>query len=313
MQKMITVTYKDVGALRNEVSKIREMVELPLGHPELFKRLGIQAPKGVILHGPPGTGKTLLAKAIANETTANFYSLSGPEIMSKFYGESEERLRNMFQQAEQNSPAILFVDELDSIASKREVSGEVERRIVSQLLSLMDGLSSRGKVVVIGATNRVNAIDPALRRPGRFDREIELGVPDKEGRLEILNIHTRNMPLSKDVDLEKISEVTHGFVGADIQSLAKEAAMSAIRRVLPEIDLTQESIPGETLNKISVTMQDFTDVLRDIEASAMREVFVEIPNVTWNDVGGLYTVKEELLEAVKWPLKFKRLFGRGPG
>jgi transitional endoplasmic reticulum ATPase len=309
-EKMITVTYEDVGGLRNEVSKIREMVELPLRHPELFKRLGIQAPKGVILHGPPGTGKTLLAKAIANETTANFYSLSGPEIMSKFYGESEERLRNMFQQAEQNSPAILFVDELDSIAPKREVSGEVERRIVSQLLSLMDGLSSRGKVVVIGATNRVNAIDPALRRPGRFDREIELGVPDKEGRLEILNIHTRNMPLSKDVDLEKISEVTHGFVGADIQSLAKEAAMSAIRRVLPEIDLTQESIPRETLNKISVTMQDFTDVLRDIEPSAMREVFVEIPNVTWNDVGGLYTVKEELLEAVEWPLKFKRLFGR---
>ncbi len=310
-EKMITVTYEDVGGLRNEVSKIREMIELPLRHPELFKRLGIQAPKGVILHGPPGTGKTLLAKAIANETTANFYSLSGPEIMSKFYGESEERLRNMFQQAEQNSPAILFVDELDSIAPKREeVSGEVERRIVSQLLSLMDGLSSRGKVVVIGATNRVNAIDPALRRPGRFDREIELGVPDKEGRLEILNIHTRNMPLSKDVDLEKISEVTHGFVGADIQSLAKEAAMSAIRRVLPEIDLTQESIPRETLNKISVTMQDFTDVLRDIEPSAMREVFVEIPNVTWNDVGGLYTVKEELLEAVEWPLKFKRLFGR---
>jgi len=310
-EKMITVTYEDVGGLRNEVGKIREMIELPLRHPELFKRLGIQAPKGVILHGPPGTGKTLLAKAIANETTANFYSLSGPEIMSKFYGESEERLRNMFQQAEQNSPSILFIDELDSIAPKREeVSGEVERRIVSQLLSLMDGLSSRGKVVVIGATNRVNAIDPAMRRPGRFDREIELGVPDKEGRLEILNIHTRNMPLSKDVDLDKISEVTHGFVGADLQSLAKEAAMSAIRRVLPEIDLTQESIPHETLNKISVTMQDFTDVLRDIEPSAMREVFVEIPDVTWNDVGGLYSVKEELLQAVEWPLKFKKLFGR---
>lgn len=309
--ELVTVTYEDVGGLRNEVGKIREMIELPLRHPELFKRLGIQAPKGVLLHGPPGTGKTLLAKAIANETTANFYSLSGPEIMSKFYGESEERLRKMFQQAEQNSPAILFVDELDSIAPKREeVSGEVERRIVSQLLALMDGLSSRGKVVVIGATNRVNAIDPALRRPGRFDREIELGVPDKQGRLEILNIHTRNMPLSKDVDLEKISEVTHGFVGADIQSLAKEAAMSAIRRVLPEIDLTQESIPHETLNKISVTMQDFTDVLRDIEPSAMREVFVEIPDVTWNDVGGLHSVKEELLEAVEWPLKFKKLFGR---
>jgi transitional endoplasmic reticulum ATPase len=251
-----------------------------------------------------------LAKAIANETTANFYPLSGPEIMSKFYGESEERLRNMSQQAEQNSPAILFVDELDSIAPNRDVSGEVERRIVSQLLSLMDGLSSRGKVVVIGATNRVNAIDPALRRPGRFDREIELGVPDEEGRLEILNIHTRNMPLSKDLDLEKIADVTHGFVGADIQSLAKEAAMLAIRRVLPEIDLTQESIPHETLNKISVTMQDFTDVLRDIEPSAMREVFVEIPNVTWNYVGGLYSVKEELLEAVEWALKFKKLFGR---
>jgi transitional endoplasmic reticulum ATPase len=309
--EMISVTYEDVGGLRNEVDKIREMVELPLRHPELFKRLGVQAPKGVLLHGPPGTGKTLLAKAIANETSANFYSLSGPEIMSKFYGESEERLRNMFQQAEQNSPAILFIDELDSIAPKREeVSGEVERRVVSQLLSLMDGLSSRGKVVVIGATNRVNAIDPALRRPGRFDREIELGVPDKEGRLEILSIHTRNMPLSEDVDLAKISEITHGFVGADIQSLAKEAAMSAIRRVLPEIDLAQENIPHEILNKISVTMQDFTDVLREIEPSAMREVFVEIPNVTWNDVGGLSSVKEELMEAVEWPLKFKRLFGR---
>jgi transitional endoplasmic reticulum ATPase len=305
-EKMITVTYEDVRGLRNEVGKIREMVELPLRHPELFRRLGIQAPKGVILHGPPGTGKTLLAKAIANETTANFYSLSGPEIRSKFYGESEERLRNMFQNAEQNSPAILFIDELDSIAPKREVSGEVERRIVSQLLSLMDGLSSRGKVVVIGATNRVNAIDPALGRPGRFDREIELGVPDKEGRLEILNIHTRHMPLSKDIDLDKISEVTHGFVGADLQSLAKEAAMSAIRRVLPEIDLSQESIPRDTLNKISVTMQDFTDVLRDIESSAMREVFVEIPDVTWNDVGELYDVKEELLEAVEWPLRFKK-------
>ncbi len=305
------VTYEDIGGLGDEVAKVREMIDLPLRHPEIFKRLGVEAPKGVLLHGPPGTGKTLLAKAIANETNANFYSISGPEIMSKFYGESEARLREIFQQAEQKAPSIIFLDELDSIAPKREeVSGEVERRIVAQLLSLMDGLSSRGKVVVIGATNRINAIDPALRRTGRFDREIELGVPDRDGRAEILQIHTRGMPLTKDVDLEKLADITHGFVGSDLQALAKEAAMRALRRVLPEIDLNAESIPSKILNKIEVTMPDFMDVLKDMEPSAMREVFIEVPNVKWDDVGGLAEVKQELMEAVEWPLKYRGLFSR---
>ncbi|AIF84648.1 AAA family ATPase, CDC48 subfamily [Candidatus Nitrososphaera evergladensis SR1] len=303
------ITYEDIGGLRGEVTKVREMIELPLRHPELFRRLGVEAPKGVILHGPPGTGKTLLAKAVANETQANFYSIGGPEIMSKYYGESEERLRNIFEEAQKNAPSIIFIDELDSIAPKREeVSGEVERRVVAQLLSLMDGLTARGKVVVIGATNRINAIDPALRRPGRFDREIEIGVPDRNGRLEVLQIHTRGMPLDKDVNLEKLADISHGFVGADLQALAKEAAMRALRRVLPEIDVSAESIPGEILNKIIVKMQDFMDVVKEMEPSAMREVFVEIPDVQWADVGGLQDVKQELREAVEWPLKYQGLF-----
>jgi transitional endoplasmic reticulum ATPase len=304
-----SITYEDIGGIKNEVAKVREMIELPLRHPELFKRLGVEAPKGVLLHGPPGTGKTLLAKAVANETNANFYTIGGPEIMSKYYGESEERLRNVFVQAEKNAPSIIFIDELDSIAPKREeVSGEVERRIVSQLLSLMDGMSSRGKVVVIGATNRINAIDPALRRPGRFDREIEIGVPDRNGRLEILQIHTRGMPLAKDVNLEKLADISHGFVGADLQALSKEAAIRALRRVLPEIDLSSESIPGETLKKIIVTMQDFIEVINEMEPSAMREVFVEIPDVRWEDIGGLSPIKQELQEAVEWPLKYRGVF-----
>ena len=306
---MPSITYEDIGGLRDEVTKVREMIELPLRHPELFRRLGVEAPKGVILHGPPGTGKTLLAKAVANETNANFYTIGGPEIMSKFYGESEERLRNVFQEAQKNAPSIIFIDELDSIAPKREeVSGEVERRIVAQLLSLMDGLKARGKVVVIGATNRINAIDPALRRPGRFDREIELGVPDRDGRFDILEIHTRGMPLEKDVNLERLADITHGFVGADLQALAKEAAIRALRRILPEIDLSAESIPADTLNKIIVKMQDFIEVVNEMEPSAMREVFVEVPDVKWEDIGGLQAIKQELREAVEWPLKYQGMF-----
>lgn len=304
-----SISYEDVGGIKNEVSRLREMIELPLRHPELFKRLGFEAPKGVLLHGPPGTGKTLLAKAVAHETNANFYTIGGPEIMSKFYGESEERLREVFKKAEENAPAIIFIDEIDSIAPKREeVSGEVERRVVAQLLSLMDGMSSRGKVVVIGATNRINAIDPALRRPGRFDREIEIGVPDSEGRLEILQIHTRGMPLEKDVDLGIIANMSHGFVGADLQAVTKEAGIRALRRVLPEIDLATENIPSEILKKIIVTMDDFLDVIKEIEPSALREVFVEVPDVSWNDIGGLADVKQELQEAVEWPLKYHGLF-----
>src|ERR671914_205390 len=308
-QAVPTITYEDIGGLRDEVTKVREMIELPLRHPELFKRLGVEAPKGVILYGPPGTGKTLLAKAVANETNANFYTIGGPEIMSKYYGESEERLRNVFQEAEKNAPSIIFIDELDSIAPKREeVSGEVERRIVAQLLSLMDGLKARGKVVVIGATNRINAIDPALRRPGRFDREIEIGVPDRDGRLDILQIHTRGMPLAEDVNLEKLADISHGFVGADLQALAREAAIRALRRVLPQIDLSAESIPGETLNQIIVKMDDFMDVIKEMEPSALREVFVEVPDIKWENIGGLDHVKQELREAVEWPLKYQGIF-----
>jgi transitional endoplasmic reticulum ATPase len=304
-----SISYEDIGGIKNEVSRLREMIELPLRHPELFKRLGVEAPKGVLLHGPPGTGKTLLAKAVAHETNANFYTIGGPEIMSKFYGESEERLREIFKKAEENAPAIIFIDEIDSIAPKREeVSGEVERRVVAQLLSLMDGMSSRGKVVVIGATNRINAIDPALRRPGRFDRELEIGVPDREGRLEILQIHTRGMPLEKDVDLGVIANMSHGFVGADLQAVAKEAGIRALRKVLPEIDLTKENIPSEILKKIIVTMDDFLSVIKEIEPSALREVFVEVPDVNWEDIGGLRDIKQELQEAVEWPLKYQELF-----
>jgi transitional endoplasmic reticulum ATPase len=303
------VTYEDIGGLHEAIQKIREMVELPLKHPELFKRLGIEPPKGVLLYGPPGCGKTLLAKAVANETNAHFISISGPEIMSKFYGESEQRLREIFEEAKKNAPSIIFIDEIDAIAPKREeVTGEVEKRVVAQLLALMDGLESRGKVVVLAATNRPNALDPALRRPGRFDREIEIGVPDKQGRLEILQIHTRNMPLAKDVDLNRLAEMTHGFTGADLAALCKEAAMRALRRVLPEIDLEAETIPAEVLNKLEVTMQDFLDALKDIEPSALREVYVEVPNVRWSDIGGLEEAKQALREAVEWPLKYPDMF-----
>ncbi len=304
-----SITYEDIGGLGDAVARVREMIELPLRHPELFKRLGVEAPKGVLLHGPPGTGKTLLAKAVANETNSNFFTIGGPEIMSKYHGESEERLRNVFQEAEKNAPSIIFIDEIDSIAPKREeVTGEVERRIVAQLLSLMDGMTSRGKVVVIAATNRINAIDPALRRPGRFDREIEIGVPNRDGRLEVLQIHTRGMPLDKDVDLQKLADISHGFVGADLQALAKEAAMRALRRVLPDINLSSESIPLDTLRKIIVRMQDFMDVIKETEPSAMREVFVEVPDIKWEDIGGLTTIKQELQEAVEWPLKYLNVF-----
>src|ERR687896_479070 len=299
------VSYEDIGGLKNEVQKFREMIELPLRHPEIFDRIGIEAPKGVLLHGPPGTGKTLLAKAVANETNANFYSISGPEIMSKFYGESEERLREVFKEAEENAPSIIFIDEIDSIAPKREeVSGDVEKRVVSQLLTLMDGIQSRGKLVVIGATNRPNAIDPALRRPGRFDREIDIGIPDEQGRLDILLIHTRGMPLTEDVDLESIAKVTHGFVGADLEALSKEAAMRSLRKILPEINLEEPKIPVEILNKIKITRQDFDEALRDVQPSAMREVLVQRPNVGWADIGGLQQVKEELAEAIEWLLLY---------
>ena len=303
------ITYDELGGLKNEVLKIREMVELPMRHPELFDKIGIEAPKGVLLYGPPGTGKTLLAKAVAGETNAHFISLSGPEIMSKYYGESEEKLREIFTQAEENSPSIIFIDEIDSIAPKRdEVSGDVEKRIVSQLLTLMDGMKSRGKVVVIAATNRPDSIDPALRRPGRFDREIEIGIPDDKERFEILSIHTRGMPIDKNVDLEQISKITHGFVGADLEVLSKEAAMRSLRRILPEIDLDEEKVSSEILQKIQITSEDFRDALKEVKPSALREVQVQIPNVSWDDVGGLDQLKEELREAVEWPIKYKEAF-----
>ena len=310
-KKIDRITYEDIGGIKNEVQKVREMIELPLRHPELFDKIGIEAPKGVLLHGAPGTGKTLLAKAVANETNANFYSIGGPEIMSKFYGESEEKLREIFLQAQEKAPSIIFIDEIDSIAPKRdEVSGDVEKRIVSQLLTLMDGLKTRGKVVVIAATNRPNAIDPALRRPGRFDREIEIGIPGEEGRYDILQIHTRGMPLEQDIDLQSYAKVTHGFVGADLEMVAKEAAMRSLRRIIPEINLKESKIPIDILNKIKITNQDFDDALKEVHPSAMREVLVQKPNIEWKDIGGLYNVKEELKEAIEWPLKHADLFNK---
>ena len=303
------VAYEDIGGLKEEIQKVREMIELPLRHPEIFEKLGIEAPKGILLHGPPGTGKTLLAKAVASESNSHFISISGPEIMSKFYGESEARLREIFKEAKEKSPSIIFIDEIDSIAPKREeVTGEVERRVVSQLLSVMDGLEARGKVIVIAATNRPNAIDPALRRPGRFDREIEIKVPDKRGRLEILQIHTHNMPLDQDVDQDKVAAVTHGFVGADLEYLCKEAAMKCLRRLLPELNLEEEKIPPVTLEKLVITMNDFDNAIKDIMPSAMREVYLESPDIPWTEIGGLEEVKRELQEAVEWPLRYPNLY-----
>ncbi len=305
------ITYEDIGGLKEEIRKIREMVELPLRHPELFKRLGIDPPKGVLLYGPPGCGKTLLAKAVANESDANFFAINGPEIMSKFYGESERRLREIFQQAKEKAPSIIFIDEIDAIAPKRsEVTGEVEKRVVAQLLTLLDGLEARGDVIVIAATNMPEVLDPALRRPGRFDREIEIKMPDKEGRKEILQIHTRGMPLADDVDLDKLAEITYGYTGADLAALCREAAMKALRRYLPEIDLEAEKIPTSVLEKMVVTMKDFMDAYHDITPTAMREVMVEVPTVRWDDIGGLEKVKQELREAVEWPLTRPEVFKR---
>jgi transitional endoplasmic reticulum ATPase len=304
-------TYEDIGGLHEEIQRVREMVELPLRHPELFQRLGIEPPKGVLLHGPPGCGKTLLARAVANESEANFFSINGPEIMSKFYGESEARLREIFQQAQQNAPSIIFIDELDAIAPKREeVTGEVERRVVAQLLALMDGLSGRGNVIVIGATNRPGALDPALRRPGRFDREIEIAVSDKTGRHEILQIHTRGMPLAEDVDLKKLSDMTHGYTGADLSALGRETAMKALRRYLPQINLEEERVPPSVLERMEVNMEDFANAYKEITPTAMREVYIEVPSVLWTDIGGLESVKQELKEAVEWPLKTPEIFTR---
>ncbi len=305
----LDITYEDIGGLDNELEQVREMIELPMRPPELFQRLGIDPPKGVLLHGPPGTGKTLIAKAVANEIDASFHTISGPEIMSKYYGESEEQLRDVFEEATAESPAIVFMDELDSIAPKREeAGGDVERRVVAQLLSLMDGLEERGEVVVIGATNRVDAIDPALRRGGRFDREIEVGVPDRDGRKEILQVHTRNMPLAEGIDLDEYAENTHGFVGADLESLAKESAMHALRRIRPQLDLESDEIDADVLNAIQVTEGDFKEAIKGIEPSALREVFVEVPDVTWNDVGGLGDTKERLRETIQWPLEYPEVF-----
>jgi len=304
-----TISYEDIGGLGDQLQKVREMIELPLKHPILFTRLGIDPPRGVLLHGPPGTGKTLIAKAVASETNAHFTSINGPEIISKYYGESEKQLREIFDEAAANAPAIIFIDELDSIAPKREdVSGEVERRVVAQLLTLLDGMQGRDNVVVIGATNRQDAIDPALRRPGRFDREIEIGVPDKNGRSEIIGIHTRGMPISDDFDLEWLLDNTHGFVGADISALVRESAMKALRRYLPEIDLDEEQIPPEVLEKMAVIMPDFKMAIKEIEPSALREIYLEVPEVSWGEVGGLEEIKDRLKESIEWPLTKPEMF-----
>ncbi|MEE9459206.1 MAG: CDC48 family AAA ATPase, partial [Candidatus Bathyarchaeia archaeon] len=309
VKKAPRITYEDIGGLGNQIQRVREMMELPLRYPQLFEKLGVEPPKGILLHGPPGTGKTLIAKAVANETDAHFITLNGPEIMSKYYGESEARLREIFEEANKHAPSIIFIDELDAIAPKREeVTGEVERRIVAQLLGLMDGLQARGQVVVIGATNRLSALDSALRRPGRFDREIEIGIPDRNGRLETLQIHTRGMPLTKDVKLEKIADVTHGFVGADLHALCKEGAMRALRKVLPEIDLESQVIPPKVIEELKVSMDDLVDALKDVEPSAMREVLVESPNVKWSDIGDLEEVKQQLMESIEWPIKYPEIF-----
>jgi len=311
-EKVPEINYEDIGGLKEEIKKIREMVEIPMKHPEIFEKLGVTPPKGVLLHGPPGTGKTLLAKAVANESDAHFILLNGPEIMSKFYGESEKKIRDIFEEAEKNAPAIIFIDELDAIAPKREdVGGEVERRVVSQILTMMDGLKARGKVIVVGATNRVNAVDPALRRPGRFDREVEITAPDKQGRLSILKIHTRGMPLAKNVKLERLAGLTHGFVGADLESLTKEAAMNVLRKFLPKLKLDEaEEIPQEILEQLIVEHSNFMDSLKVVRPSAMREVLVETPTVGWNNVGGLDSVSQELKEAVEWPMKYSDSFDR---
>ncbi len=307
------VSYEDIGGLGPQIQRIREMIELPLKYPEVFSRLGIEAPKGVFMYGPPGTGKTLIARAVAHETDAYFTSISGPEIMGKFYGESEARLRSVFENAQSHAPAIIFIDEIDAIAPKREDMGgekQVERRVVAQLLALLDGLEARGHVIVIGATNIPNTIDPALRRPGRFDREISIPIPDRNGRLHILEIHTRGMPLAKDVSIERLADITHGFVGADLEALAREAAMSALRQIMPKIDFEMSDIPYETLLKLEITMDNFLEAMKEIEPSAIREVFVDVPHVQWSDVGGLDDIKQELKEAIEWPLKYPEAFER---
>ena len=311
IERRAKISYEDIGGLNKEIQKVREMIELPLKYPQVFERLGIEAPKGILLHGPPGCGKTLIARAVVNETNAYFVHITGPEVMGKFYGESEARLRGVFEDAQRNAPAIVFIDEIDAIAPKREEMGaekQVERRVVAQLLALMDGLESRGQIIVIAATNIPNVIDPALRRPGRFDREIEISIPDKNGRLEILQIHTRGMPLAEDVDIEKLSQITHGFVGADLEALCREAAMTALRGIFPSIDFELEEVPYETLLKLEVTMDDFMEALKEVEPSAIREVFTEIPDVKWDDVGGLEEIKRVLTETIEWPLKHKGLF-----